>query len=149
MTKTCSKCNTEKSLVDFANDSKGYLKRKSRCRICIKQSDKERRLANLEEARRKGRESSLKNYYKNPSRVIANNGKYRAAKRSQTPEMSPLEKSAITGLYLIAQILSNSCGEQFHLDHIHPISKGGLHCLDNLQILSAEENLKKGASLCH
>ena len=149
MTKVCSKCNEEKSLTDFANDSKGYLKRKSRCRLCIKQIDRARRLANLEEYRRKGRESSLKDYYKNPYRTYANNAKYRTAKRNQTPNISPIEKSAIQGLYFIAQILSNSCGEKFHIDHIHPISKGGLHCLDNLQILSAEENLKKGAKLCH
>ena len=48
----------------------------------------------------------------------------------------------------MARILGNSCGEKFHVDHIHPISKGGLHVFDNLQILSAEENLKKGSSIC-
>jgi len=38
-------------------------------------------------------------------------------------------------------------GIQHHVDHIIPLSKGGLHHPDNLQILTAEENLKKGAKL--
>jgi len=31
------------------------------------------------------------------------------------------------------------------VDHIKPVSKGGSNYPDNLQILTAEENLKKGA----
>lgn len=34
-----------------------------------------------------------------------------------------------------------------HVDHIIPISKGGLHVLSNLQYLSAEENRAKSDSL--
>ena len=32
-----------------------------------------------------------------------------------------------------------------HVDHIQPLSQGGKHHPDNLQILTAEENLRKGA----
>jgi 5-methylcytosine-specific restriction endonuclease McrA len=35
----------------------------------------------------------------------------------------------------------------FHVDHIIPLAKGGAHLPDNLQILPAEENLRKGAKL--
>ena len=68
-------------------------------------------------------------------------------KLQQTPEMSQLEKDMIDGLYFISKVLSNSCSEQFHVDHIYPISKGGLHCWDNLQILPAAANLSKGSSI--
>lgn len=37
-----------------------------------------------------------------------------------------------------------SLGEKFHVDHIHPIVKGGLHVLDNLQVIPAIDNLRKG-----
>jgi 5-methylcytosine-specific restriction endonuclease McrA len=33
-----------------------------------------------------------------------------------------------------------------HVDHIRPLSKGGAHHQDNLQIISARENLEKGAN---
>jgi len=33
----------------------------------------------------------------------------------------------------------------FHIDHIKPISKGGTHTLDNIQLTTPEENLKKGS----
>jgi 5-methylcytosine-specific restriction endonuclease McrA len=35
----------------------------------------------------------------------------------------------------------------YHVDHIIPLSKGGLHHPDNLQYLTAEENLKKGSKI--
>jgi len=36
-------------------------------------------------------------------------------------------------------------GEAYHVDHKKPLSKGGLHHPDNLQVLLGRENLKKGA----
>lgn len=33
----------------------------------------------------------------------------------------------------------------YHVDHVVPLSKGGLHHLSNLQYLTAEENLRKNA----
>ena len=34
-----------------------------------------------------------------------------------------------------------------HVDHIVPLAKGGSHHQDNLQIISARENLEKGVRL--
>ena len=34
--------------------------------------------------------------------------------------------------------------EGYHIDHIQPLSKGGLHCRRNIQIIPAEVNLRKG-----
>jgi len=38
-------------------------------------------------------------------------------------------------------------GEEYHVDHIIPLAKGGLHHPDNLQVLPADLNLKKGAKV--
>ena len=62
---------------------------------------------------------------------------YRAAKKSGTPPWANLEK--IKEIYL-------NCPKGCHVDHIYPL-KGentcGLHVENNLQYLTAEENMKK------
>ena len=83
----------------------------------------------------------------NRARVNEKAANRRARVREQTPDMCDMEVSMIRAMYWISDVLSNSCGESFHIDHIHPISKGGLHEFANLQILSAEENFKKGAKV--
>jgi 5-methylcytosine-specific restriction endonuclease McrA len=85
-------------------------------------------------------------YRKDNPHIFAKIGaKRRARKINQTPtDLSTLESSMIEALYFMSRVLSKSCGEPFHIDHITPLSKGGQHKFDNLQILSAEQNLRKG-----
>ncbi len=45
---------------------------------------------------------------------------------------------------LIGQFYKN-CPQGYEVDHIHPISKGGKHCLSNLQYLTKEENRRKSS----
>jgi len=40
-----------------------------------------------------------------------------------------------------------NCPKGYEVDHIIPIARGGKHCLSNLQYLTREENLRKGATL--
>jgi 5-methylcytosine-specific restriction endonuclease McrA len=37
-------------------------------------------------------------------------------------------------------------GKKMHVDHIMPLSRGGLHEVENLQILPIGLNMRKGAS---
>ena len=46
------------------------------------------------------------------------------------------EQQSILSFYL-------NCPKGSHVDHIYPLSKGGLHCLSNLQYLFAKDNLAK------
>jgi len=59
---------------------------------------------------------------------------YRAKKHNQTPDNADLE--AIKKFYA-------NCPKGYEVDHIIPISKGGLHVLENLQYLTISENRKK------
>ncbi len=62
--------------------------------------------------------------------------RYAAKKKNQTPETADL--AAIKEFYF-------NCPPGYEVDHIKPISKGGLHDLPNLQYLTKSENRKKSA----
>ena len=64
--------------------------------------------------------------------------RYQAKLKNQTP--ADIDKKAIQIFYL-------NCPEGYEVDHIMPISKGGLHSLDNLQYLTISENRKKSNKL--
>jgi 5-methylcytosine-specific restriction endonuclease McrA len=64
--------------------------------------------------------------------------RYHARQKNQTPPDADIK--------LIQQIYEQ-CPEGYEVDHIVPISKGGLHHQDNLQYLSWLENRRKGNRL--
>jgi 5-methylcytosine-specific restriction endonuclease McrA len=59
---------------------------------------------------------------------------YRASVRNQTPPDA--DRKAIKKFY-------DNCPTGYEVDHIIPISKGGLHTLNNLQYLTITENRRK------
>lgn len=63
------------------------------------------------------------------------NANYRAKLLAQTPPDA--DRKAILEFY-------KNCPTGYDVDHIIPISKGGLHTLSNLQYLTAFENRSKG-----
>lgn len=63
---------------------------------------------------------------------------YYCRKKNQTPSDANID--LITEIY-------KQCPEGYEVDHIKPLSKGGLHHHDNLQYLEVIENRKKGAKL--
>lgn len=68
----------------------------------------------------------------------------RALKEEASVNLTPDEKLLIQEIYIKCKLISESTGIEHHVDHIIPISKGGLHHPSNLQILTAFENLSKG-----
>lgn len=74
-------------------------------------------------------------YENNKQDYIANSAKRKADKRNQTPDFANLK--------LIAAIYKN-CPEGYHVDHMIPLSMGGLHHESNLCYLPASINMAKG-----
>ena len=58
------------------------------------------------------------------------------------------EKQRLVEIYKLRKILSEATGVQHHVDHMWPLADGGPHWSGNLQVIPAEENMRKNASVC-
>ena len=62
--------------------------------------------------------------------------------------MSDRDLQRINNFYEVAMLLNKEAGyTAYHVDHIIPLAKGGVHSHENLQILTASENLAKNAKI--
>jgi hypothetical protein len=76
--------------------------------------------------------------------------KRKALKRNAVPKFlrnCEDEKKRLQEIYKIRQLLSDATGIVYHVDHMWPLSGGGPHWSGNLQVITAQENLSKGASV--
>ena len=93
-----------------------------------------------------------KAYYEaNKEKAHASSAKRRALKRKLVPvhlRDCPHEKKRLVEIYKLRNILSEATGVQHHVDHMWPLNDGGPHWSGNLQVIPAEENLSKNASVC-
>ena len=77
-----------------------------------------------------------KNFRKNRSQYYARGAKRRAKQRDQTPDFANHE--------LISRIY-DACPKGYHVDHMKPLAKGGLHHESNLCYLPCKINRSKAA----
>ena len=97
-----------------------------------------------EEANRDKIRASQKKWEEaNPDRYAAMGGKALAIRRGGSVSDS-YDLDLCVPLYAESRRLTRETGIQHHVDHIIPINKGGLHCQNNLQVLTASENIAKG-----
>jgi hypothetical protein len=81
----------------------------------------------------------------NPEYLVFNCRKYQVSKLNAIPKWA--NNKNILAIYKESRRLSLETGIQHHVDHIVPITSKlvcGLHCEANLQILTFNENIKKG-----
>ena len=80
----------------------------------------------------------------NPDRVNAQVAKRRADKIQATPKWANLK--SIEHLYALAVMLTEINEVSYQVDHVVPLNSDlvcGLHCEDNLRVITAEENNTK------
>lgn len=140
--------------------------------IIIKQKSKQYRVDNLDEIREKDRNRPNKDVRNKKAVIYRNNNKDRinarrseigkvksaacsmrrnATKINATPPWVDKEHLLkIESLYLLAKELEKETGIKYHVDHICPLrgkTVCGLHVFWNLQVITAEENMKKNNKL--
>jgi hypothetical protein len=144
----CSVCGLESDNLNlFQKDKRSRYGRKNRCKNCAVSLTKAWKKVNPYYMPNYLREYQVLYREENQYKLNAKEAKRRVLKRSQTPELSEVEKAEVDYLYWLAKDLRAVSGQDYHVDHIHPVSKGGIHHPDNLQILPADINLAKGAKV--
>lgn len=167
--KRCPKCDKVKELDAFAKDSTRKDKKQVTCKAC----KKEHKLLNQEKIRLQDKIYRANNIEKdnarktkwrlsNPEKALAATKKWcsqhlayrcalqskrRAAEIQRTPAwLNVGHWFEMECVYTYAAAL-NSVGLHYHVDHIIPLQGGavsGLHVPENLQVITAKENMKKG-----
>lgn len=84
---------------------------------------------------------------RNPDKAAAKDALNRARRRKQAPQLSPEDRGLVLEIYRLRRRVSRCTGIAFHVDHIFPIAKGGLHVPSNLRVIPALENLRKKDSV--
>lgn len=85
----------------------------------------------------------MKAYYRaNPHIKRAQKSKRRAMLRNAICETA--DYMAIREIYALSKRLERITGLKYHVDHVVPLSKGGLHHQDNLVAMRSDYNEWKG-----
>ncbi len=92
------------------------------------------------------KEKELEYREKNKPLIRANHAKRRSLKKQSSLVLTKTQKQIIACFYEQANRLENKIGIKFHIDHIVPLSRGGLHLPTNLQVIPATLNIRKN---CH
>lgn len=69
--------------------------------------------------------------------------RYQLMRRSNERHLAPFDAWVLKEAVELARVRSEVCGGEWHVDHIVPVSKGGLCTHDNLQVVPAYWNRSK------
>jgi hypothetical protein len=106
--------------------------------------DNKERVLLVAKAYREANKEKIRDWYKsNKAKVYAYCVKRRALKMNQYEKLSADDKFVIEECYELSQLRTKRMGFAWHVDHIIPLSKGGLHKPTNLQVVPATWNLQK------
>jgi len=99
--------------------------------------------ANPEAVKAHNRKSYLRHYAQKPEYYAAKTDRRRRGMKEWP--CSEIERLMIKYRYEDARRLTKETGIEYHVDHIIPLVKGGPHLPWNLQVITKDENLSKGA----
>ena len=164
--KVCSRCKVFKPFSDYAKRSNTKIGVQPKCKTCLSElyyENREKIRARQKEYYKNNKEKldaiNIKWAAANRDKVNKNIKKWkeknkelvyfygatrRARKKNATPAWADMDRIKYT--YAHCHWLNKTFGHNMHVDHIVPLNGKnvcGLHVHTNLQIIPAEENLRK------
>ena len=83
----------------------------------------------------------------NPALRAQTAGRRRARIAGNSIALTPHQRHQVKQIYLLMKKLTLATGTQHHVDHYIPVAKGGPHSPENLWVIPAEQNYRKGSKL--
>jgi len=120
-----------------STSKKNYIKNKDR----VLERQKEYNLKNKEQIQKRNRAYSVK--WRKNNKAKANSYTYNRRAKLANATSPSADLGKIQEFYYLAEKMTKDSGVLYVVDHIEPLSKGGLHHQDNLQVITAIENLEK------
>jgi hypothetical protein len=159
MGRICSYCKVEKESTEFYPQKSGkWQGLSSRCKPCHQlhnriwaenNPEKKKEIARRgkEKNRQKAREACRAWRLKNKAYDAFRQKMRRCDKLQATPPwVDEEEEFLMMEAFYLAQLRSEMFGFKWHVDHIVPLKHKeacGLHCMSNLQVIPAIQNLRK------
>ena len=143
--KQCTACKQIKPIIEYSPSKRGGFGVQAKCKPCYAELMKARRLDNPLAHRESVKKSTEKHYDKklqrnsayraaNPDKVSAWKRNDRTLNKSRVHADNAMRRTKLSGqltpeikqIYALRDFYkSMSLGENFHVDHIFPIAKGG------------------------
>lgn len=161
--KTCSKCKVEKSLSEYQKNKSNSDGLQYQCKQCRKETCRLSYKKNFEKNADNRKKRDLEWRLNNREKHLAKLQKYRkstngkskkcflekkreANKLNRTPRWADFNK--IQMYYTVCAFFNEVNGYiKYHVDHVVPLqgkNVSGLHVQNNLQVIPAKENVRKG-----
>lgn len=151
-TKTCTKCKETKATAEFVKRSGTPDGRRPYCSACNNMLVKVYRSNPEDKAKRAAHNVRLRELLP-ACALLAQDATLNTRRRSDLSSadlyggLSFTEACAMTVPFVEERLrLEAETGVAHHIDHIIPLSAGGTHTKENLQVLTAQENIAKGAN---
>ncbi len=146
----CTVCNKKKQLNEFYLRTNGSVC-EYKCKTCIKNKRFEKYINDYDNVRECNRKAVSDFYKRNPDKSCEKVARYNAKKKHAFPSwLSKEDVSKIKSIYKMCRAISKKTGVPHQVDHIVPLNGfdcSGLHVPWNLQIITKEDNLRKGNKL--
>lgn len=136
-------------LLQYRADNKEKLAQQKAAAYAANREEEQAKRREYYAANREQRRSVGRQYYLEHKELFnASAAARRARLAGDRTLLTKEERDQINSIYANARRLNRDAGYiAYHVDHIIPLVRGGKHHPANLQILTAEENLRKGAKL--
>lgn len=163
-TRVCTTCSEEKTVEAFYKDPRRRSGLRASCIACTRSSQREYFWDNRErllEYYTENRDKWIARYAKDREAVLAQRAAYartpdglasrRAARQRRRARELAADCGCVTAATMRAvwtadQSLCVYCGAPGeHIDHVTPLSRGGLNCVENLHVACARCNTTKAA----
>lgn len=153
----CKPCDAEQQRRYHEENREKVAERQCRRYEANREKAAERQRRHYEANREKVAERKRRYSEANPHVVRALAARRRAAKLQAVPAWARLdtrgaarEREMVALAYRVAALATKVFGVEYHVDHVVPLrgrKVSGLHCLANLRIVPAVENLRKNSKL--